>query len=88
MRHLADKGDKRAAHVIRLLDDPEYFLSAVLVGTNLAVIGCTTTFTAICTIHFGARGETVATLVLVDWLYPAPNLPKVSQPPVRQSWAS
>jgi CBS domain containing-hemolysin-like protein len=67
MRHLADKGDKRAAHVIRLLDDPEYFLSAVLVGTNLAVIGCTTTFTAICTIHFGARGETVATLVLVPF---------------------
>lgn len=65
MRHLADKGDKRAVQVIRLLDDPEYFLSAVLVGTNLAVIGCTTTFTAICTMRYGARGDTVATIVLV-----------------------
>jgi putative hemolysin len=65
MRHLADKGDKRALSVLRLLDDPEYFLSAVLVGTNLAVVGCTTTFTAICTIHFGARGDAVATVILV-----------------------
>jgi len=65
MRHLADKGDKRAVAVLRLLDDPEFFLSAVLVGTNLAVVGCTTTFTAICTIHFGVKGETVATAVLV-----------------------
>ena len=65
MRHLADKGDKRAVSVLRLLDDPEFFLSAVLVGTNLAVVGCTTTITAICTIHFGVSGETVATIVLV-----------------------
>jgi putative hemolysin len=65
MRHLADKGNKRAILVLKFLDDPEHFLSAVLVGTNLAVIGCTTTFTAICTAHFGARGDTVATVILV-----------------------
>jgi putative hemolysin len=65
MSHLADKGDKRAASVLRLLDDPEYFLSAVLIGTNLGVVGCTTAFTAICTMKFGERGEAVATIVLV-----------------------
>jgi putative hemolysin len=65
IRHLADKGDKRARLVLNLLADPEYFLSAVLVGTNLAVIGCTVTFTAICTRHFGGRGDEVATLILV-----------------------
>ena len=65
IRHLAGKGNKRARLVLNLLDDPEYFLSAVLVGTNLAVIGCTATFTAICFRHFGARGNEVATLILV-----------------------
>jgi len=65
IRHLANKGNKRARLVLNLLADPEYFLSAVLVGTNLAVIGCTVTFTAICTQHFGGRGNEVATLILV-----------------------
>jgi putative hemolysin len=65
MRHLDNKGNKRARLVLGLLDDPEYFLSAVLLGTNLAVIGCTTTFTAICTRHFGASGDAVATVILV-----------------------
>jgi CBS domain containing-hemolysin-like protein len=65
IRHLADKGNKRARLVLGLLEDPKYFLSAVLVGTNIAVTGCTATFTAICTRHFGARGDEIATLVLV-----------------------
>jgi putative hemolysin len=65
IRHLADKGDKRAQLVLEFLDDPEYFLSAVLVGTNFAVIGCTTTVTAICTIHLGHRGDAIATVILV-----------------------
>lgn len=65
LRHLANKGNRRARLVLDLLDDPEYFLSVVLVGTNLAVIGCTTTFTAICTRHFGVRGDEVATIILV-----------------------
>jgi len=65
MRHLANKGNKRAQLVLRYLDEPEYFLSAVLVGTNLAVVGCTATFTAICTMHYGASGGAVATILLV-----------------------
>jgi putative hemolysin len=65
MRHLLNKGNRRARLVLDLLDDPEYFLSVVLVGTNLAVIGCTTTFTVICTRHFGDRGDAVATIILV-----------------------
>jgi CBS domain containing-hemolysin-like protein len=65
MSHLADKGNNRAQLVLKFLDDPEFFLSAVLVGTNLAVVGCTTTITAICTMHFGERGDAVATVTLV-----------------------
>lgn len=65
LRHWAGRGNRRAEHVLRFLGDPEYFLSAVLVGTNLGVIGTTTVFTAIATRRFGEHGETVATAVLV-----------------------
>jgi len=65
LRHLANRGNRRARRVLALIDDPEHLLSAVLVGTNLAVIGCTATSTAIAARHFGDSGATVATLVLV-----------------------
>lgn len=65
LRHSASKGDGRARHALALLEKPEFFLSAVLVGTNLAVVGCTSTFTAIATRHFGDSGPLIATLILV-----------------------
>lgn len=67
LRHLAGKGNRRARHALALVEKPGYFLSAVLVGTNLAVIGCTTTFTAIATRHFGESGPLVATAILVPF---------------------
>lgn len=65
LRHLAGRGNRRAQRVLALVDEPEFFLSAVLVGTNLAVIGCTTVFTALVTRRYGESGDTIATLVLV-----------------------
>ncbi len=65
LRHLARKGERRAQQALELLEDPGYFLSAVLVGTNLAVVGCTTSFTAIAARHFGESGPLIATLILV-----------------------
>ena len=65
LRHIAAAGDRRAQRVLALLDNPRYLLSAVLVGTNLAVIGCTTAFTALMARHHGASGATLATLILV-----------------------
>lgn len=65
LRNMAERGNKRASSALELLDDPHYLMSAVLVGTNLAVIGCTSTFTAIMGRYFGDVGPTVATAVLV-----------------------
>ena len=65
LRHLAASGDRRARRVLALLENPRYLLSSVLVGTNLAVIGCTTAFTALMARHYGASGATIATLILV-----------------------
>ncbi|MDH3197008.1 MAG: hemolysin family protein [Candidatus Krumholzibacteria bacterium] len=65
LRHLAAGGERRAERVLALVAHPEYFLSAVLVGTNLAVIGGTTALTVIATRHYGDAGATIATVVLV-----------------------
>jgi len=68
LRHLAEKGDRRAALLLKYIGNPEYFLSIVLVGTNLGMIGCTATFTAIMISYFGDSGATIATVVLVPSL--------------------
>jgi len=65
LRHLAGRGNRRAATVLSMLDDPGHLMSAVLVGTNLAVIVCTATVTALATRHFGDSGATIATIALV-----------------------
>ena len=68
MRHQARKGDRRARLVLNYINQPEYFLSIVLVGTNLGMIGCTSTFTAILIQYFGDSGATIATAILVPTL--------------------
>ena len=65
IRHLADRGNTNARRVLAMLDDPGHLLSAVLVGNNLANVACTTVVTAIFTHHYGARGASLATVILV-----------------------
>ncbi len=68
LRHKANRGDVKARLLLRYVNNPEYLLSLVLVGTNLGKIGCTTTFTAIMIHFFGTSGTTIATLILVPSL--------------------
>jgi putative hemolysin len=68
MRHLAARRNKRAVEVLGYFADPSHFLSLVLVGTNLGVIGCTVTFTAILVAYLGDSGAAVATAILVPLL--------------------
>jgi putative hemolysin len=68
MHHLAARRNKRAMEVLRYFDDPGQFLSLVLVGTNLGVIGCTTTFTALLVASRGDSGAAIATVILVPTL--------------------
>ncbi len=77
LRHLAATGNRRARQVLDLLENPRFLLSSVLVGNNLAVIGCTSALTALATRHFGNNGPTVATLFLVPvWLIFNEIIPK------------
>ena len=68
LRHMARHGDRRAQLLLRYLGAPEYFLSIVLVGTNLGVIGGTATFTAIMVRWMAESGATAATVILVPTL--------------------
>ncbi|MCJ7823407.1 MAG: CNNM domain-containing protein, partial [Anaerolineales bacterium] len=54
----------RASILERLLKDPEKFFSIVLVGTNLSVIACTVTATALAVSRFGDSGALIATVVM------------------------
>jgi len=65
LRHLASRGNRRASRVLTFLESPEYFLSVVLVGTNLSITACTATFTALATRQFGDTGPAIATAILV-----------------------
>ena len=65
LRHLAGRGNKGAKLAMAYIKNPEYFLSTVLVGTNLANIGCTASFTALAVRHWGDNGITIATIILV-----------------------
>jgi putative hemolysin len=77
LRHLAATGSKRAARAIELTSNPENFLSTLLVGYNLAEVGCTAVCTALAARWFGDSATTVVTLVLVPvWLVFNQIIPK------------
>ncbi len=65
LRGMSRDGNKRAQMVLDFVEDSKYMLSAVLVGTNLAVTACSSTVTALATRHYGEQGAAVATIALV-----------------------
>ncbi len=64
MRNLSKRGSWRAGIIEKLLDSPERFFSIVLVGTNLSVIICSVTATAMAISLFGEGGAAIATAVV------------------------
>ncbi len=68
LRHLSRRGHAGAKLALDYIRRPEYFLSAVLVGTNLSNIGCTACFTALVVRRYGDAGVTIATAVLVPMI--------------------
>jgi putative hemolysin len=71
LRHLVEKGDKRALIVDALLHQPERFLGTTLVGTNLAIVGGSVVATKLISqilghsSNWGALVETVIMTLLV-----------------------
>jgi CBS domain containing-hemolysin-like protein len=77
LRHLAATGSSRARRALELSSNPEQLLSTLLVGYNLAEVGCAVVCTALATRWFGASATTVVTIVLVPvWLFFNQIIPK------------
>jgi putative hemolysin len=68
IRHLAARRNKRAVELLKFFADPGYFLGLVLVGTNLAVVGCSSAFTALLVSSVGESGAAIAVAILVPAL--------------------
>ncbi|MGG7566351.1 HlyC/CorC family transporter [Rhodovulum sp. DZ06] len=61
---LADKGDERAATALRLTEDGERLIGAILLGNNLVNILAASLATSLFTALFGESGVALATLVM------------------------
>lgn len=64
LRHRADHGDRRAQHLLDLLEVPDQLLATTLVGTNISVVVATTLATVALIRLFGAAGELYALLLM------------------------
>jgi len=64
MRAMAEDGNKKAAIVLKLIENPSQMLSSVLVGNNLVNISLTSLTTTIAIRIFGSMGAGIATAVI------------------------
>ena len=64
IRHLADTGNKNAAILIKLLDSPEQFLTAILIGNNIVNITASVLAANAALNTFGSSGIAIATGIM------------------------
>lgn len=69
LRHHAENGDREASLVLRLLSKPDRFLTAVLLGNNLALVAATALLTVTAEGYlgelWGAAAATILTTILL-----------------------
>ena len=63
LHHLANKGNRGAARVLKMFRKPEILLGTTLVGTNVSVVALTTLGTILMIHFFGEHGDIYAFLV-------------------------
>lgn len=64
IRHLAESGNNNAKQVVRLLENPERFLAAILIGNNIVNISASVLATDAALGYFGDSGLAIATGVM------------------------
>ena len=64
LKNMAQDGNKRAAHAIKLIDRYDSLLSTILVGNNVVNIMNTAIATVLFVLLFGSYGATVSTIVM------------------------
>jgi CBS domain containing-hemolysin-like protein len=68
IRHLAESGNNNAKHVVRLHDNPERFLTAILIGNNIVNISASVLATDAALRSFGDSGLAIATGVMTMFI--------------------
>jgi len=70
LKHLARSGRKEARLVLKYFDNPEIFLSVILIGNNLANIGAAAVGTVLAIAMFGNNEQTViVTTILITLIF-------------------
>ncbi len=64
IRHLAETGNKNAKTLIKLLENPELFLAAILIGNNIVNITASVLATDAALRFFGGSGIAIATGIM------------------------
>ena len=64
IRHISESGNKNANQVVRLLENPERFLAAILIGNNIVNISASVLATDAALRSFGNSGIAIATGVM------------------------
>ena len=64
IRHIAESGNNNAKQVVRLLENPERFLAAILIGNNIVNISASVLATDAALRYFGDSGLAIATGVM------------------------
>lgn len=64
LKNMQGDGNLNAAAVLKILDDFDRFLTTVLIGNNIANIGCATVGTLLFTLYFSGNGPTISTAVI------------------------
>jgi gliding motility-associated protein GldE len=63
MRHLVDKGEKRAEDVQKLMSDPDRLLSTILIGNNFVNVAASAIATSLAIEYFGSTRTGIATAI-------------------------
>jgi CBS domain containing-hemolysin-like protein len=70
IKYYAGKGSSGAKQAVRLKENPEWFISTALIGTNLALIVASTLATGLLIQSFGpSRGEQIAFYIMLPTLF-------------------
>lgn len=64
IKHYASQGNKKAIMAVKILDDYDTAISAILIGNNIVNIAATAVGTIFFTNIFGASGVAIATIVM------------------------
>lgn len=70
IRFFASRGFASARHALKLMEQPEWFISTTIIGTNLAVITGSTLATGLFIASFGrVHGEQISLIVILPTLF-------------------